>query len=362
MLFSSKRATRSWSILAPLTIILGMSSWVNSEELQRYEYTAEKMGVPVSVTFYAKDAAQADEAIAAVWRRFDELNSILSDWDPESEIIRVCREAEETGDFFLETSDELYRALRESRLYCELTEGAFDATVSPIVKLWRRSRYFKELPPKSVLDVAKTKVGLNVWELKEKRVKTQKGVRFDVGGIAKGIVMDEALDLLKEFGIDSALINASGDLRLGNPPPGKKGWTVGVASLGEKPAFYRELSNVGVASSGDANRYVEIDGVRYSHIVDPRTGEPLTRRCVATVVAPTGTTADALASALCVLGAEESSRIFDKIKKEGLGDGKPLETLEYVLILVKDHAEEPYDDSNCEFFASSLFQGGRASD
>ena len=361
MLFSSKRATRALSILAPLTIILGMSSWVNSEELQRYEYTAEKMGVPVSVTFYAKDAAQADEAIAAVWRRFDELNSILSDWDPESEIIRVCREAEETGDF-VETSDELYRALRESRLYCELTEGAFDATMSPIVKLWRRSRYFKELPPKSVLDVAKTKVGLNVWELKEKRVKTQKGVRFDVGGIAKGIVMDEALDLLKEFGIDSALINASGDLRLGNPPPGKKGWTVGVASLGEKPAFYRELSNVGVASSGDANRYVEIDGVRYSHIVDPRTGEPLTRRCVATVVAPTGTTADALASALCVLGAEESSRIFDKIKKEGLGDGKPLETLEYVLILVKDHAEEPYDDSNCEFFASSLFQGGRASD
>ena len=247
MLFSSKRATRALSILAPLTIILGMSSWVNSEELQRYEYTAEKMGVPVSVTFYAKDAAQADEAIAAVWRRFDELNSILSDWDPESEIIRVCREAEETGDF-VETSDELYRALRESRLYCELTEGAFDATVSPIVKLWRRSRYFKELPPKSVLDVAKTKVGLNVWELKEKRVKTQKGVRFDVGGIAKGIVMDEALDLLKEFGIDSALINASGDLRLGNPPPGKKGWTVGVASLGEKPAFYRELSNVGVAS------------------------------------------------------------------------------------------------------------------
>ena len=171
MLFSSKHVTRALSILAPLAILLGMSSWVNSEELQRYEYTAEKMGVPVSVTFYAKDAAQADEAIAAVWRRFDELNSILSDWDPESEIIRVCREAEETGDF-VETSDELYRALRESRLYCELTEGAFDATVSPIVKLWRRSRYFKELPPKSVLDVANTKVGLNAWELKQKSVKT----------------------------------------------------------------------------------------------------------------------------------------------------------------------------------------------
>lgn len=361
MIFSSKRITRACSIFAPLAMLFCLTSVVKSEELKRYEFSEEKMGVPVSVIFYAKDDSQADEAIAAVWSRFDELNAILSDWDPESEIIRVCREVEETGDF-VETSDELYRALRESRLYCELTEGAFDATVSPIVKLWRRSRYFKKLPPKSVLDVAKTKVGLGVWELNEKGVKTQKGVRFDVGGIAKGIVMDEALDVLKEFGIESALLNASGDLRLGNPPPGKKGWTVGIASLEENPAFYRELSNVGVASSGDANRYVEIDGVRYSHIVDPRTGEPLTRRCVATVVAPTGTTADALASALCVLGPEDSARVFKKIKKGGLGDGKPLEILEYVLILVKDRAEEPYDDGNCELFASPLFQGERSID
>ena len=168
--------------------------------------------------------------------------------------------------------------------------------------------------------------------------------------------MDEALETLRSIGISSALLNASGDLRIGDPPPGKKGWVVGVASLGDEPAFYRELANVGVASSGDANRYVEIDGVRYSHIIDPRTCEPLTRRCVATVLAPTATTADALASALSVLGPLDAPAVFEKIRVEGIGDGKELAPFEYVLFMVKADAEPPYEKGEIETFATDLFQ------
>ena len=320
--------------------------------LERFEFHEEKMGVPVSVTLYAKDAREAESAAEAVWRRFDELNATLSDWDPESEIIQLCRRIDETGERTQPSAD-LRRALEESRLYCELTGGAFDPTVSSVVKLWRRSRYFHERPPEKALDQAKKRIGLNVWNINADGVKTERGVRFDVGGIAKGIALDDALAVLRARGITSALINASGDLRIGDPPPGRAGWRVGVASLGEEPAFYGDFSNVGIASSGDANRYVEIDGARYSHIIDARTGEPLTRRCVAAVLAPTATTADALASALCVLGGEEFLKAVEAVKREIPGVS---ERFEYALLQVVDASSEPpYEESEIATYASPGF-------
>ena len=344
-----------------LETFLGSALRARDVDLQRYEFQEQKMGVPTSLILYAPDEEIAKEAAGAVWRKFDELNAILSDWDSESEIIQACRRSEATNDF-VPISDELRRALKESEKYCRLTGGAFDATVGPIVKLWRRSRYFHELPPESVLTPAKKRVGPNVWELNERGVRVDKNVRFDVGGIAKGIVMDEALEVLRDQGITSALINASGDLRIGDPPPGKDGWVVGISSLDDKTTFYRELSNVGVASSGDANRYVEISGVRYSHIIDPRSREPLTRRCVATVVAPTATTADALASALCVLGVEEAPAVFEKIRREGIGDGKELAPFDYVLFVVKDDAAPPFEADEVESFATPFFQNNPSLD
>jgi len=328
---------------------------VPAKEPERYEFNDQKMGVPINLILYAENQEKASEAADAVWKRFDELDAILSDWDQESEVIRVCRAAGETGDF-VHVSDDLRRALAEARRYGELTDGAFDATVGPVVKLWRRSRYFHDLPPARVLESAKQRVGPSVWELDERGVRADKNVRFDFGGIGKGIALDEALRILRELGVNSALVNASGDLRLGDPPPGKKGWTVGISSLGEEPAWYRELSNVGVASSGDANRYIEIDGIRYSHIIDPRTCDPLTRRCVATVLAPTATTADALASALCVLGPEEAPEIFERIRREGIGDGKELAPFEYALFAVNGDADPPYEDDQIDVLTTAFFK------
>ena len=193
-----------------------------SESLKRYEYAAEKMGVPVRVILYAANEDQALAVSNAVWKRFDELNATLSDYDPESEIIQVCRKSAESGGF-VEVSPDLRLALEESRKFCEWTGGAFDATVSPIVKLWRRSRYFHSRPPESALQPAKKLVGLDVWSLDARGVKTEPNVRFDVGGIAKGIALDEALKAAQNLGVKSVLVDASGDLRLGAAPPGKKG-------------------------------------------------------------------------------------------------------------------------------------------
>ena len=305
-----------WNVLLVTAVIAAQEG-----KLTRFEYTAERMGVPVRVALYAPNEKEAEEASDALYLCFDRLNAAMTDYDPESEIIQVCRKGGESGQF-VPVSDDLAKVLAESRYYTTLTGGTFDITVSPIVKLWRRSRSFKKLPPDEYLADARQLIGNDKWELKGNSVRIlKKGVRFDVGGIAKGYALDAALELLRLRGIHSALIDAGGDLRIGDPPPGEKGWQVKFATLNvpagmtaPTPCFLT-LANVGIASSGDTFRYVEIDGLRYSHLIDPRTGRPLTTPRVVSVIAPTATMADALASAVTVLGPEEGRKLVNTLKK-----------------------------------------------
>ncbi|MDO4587230.1 MAG: FAD:protein FMN transferase [Planctomycetia bacterium] len=287
----------------------------NEPECNRFEFLESKMGVPVRIVLFAENEALAQQGADAVYRRFDELNAIMSDYDPESEIVQLCRKSDsENRAIFV--SPELQTVLTASRAFNELSEGAFDITVSPVVKLWRRSRMFKTLPPSANLERAKELVGNNNWTISDNQVRIlKKGVRFDLGGIAKGFALDEALKVLEDLGINSVLVDAGGDVRVGNSPPDKEGWTIGIASLDDdaKPAFYISLKNAAVATSGDTFQFFEIDSVRYSHIIDPRSGEPLTGHSVISVIAPNAITADALASAMNVLEPEKSLSLAEKL-------------------------------------------------
>ena len=278
-----------------------------AQELERYEYLEHKMAVPVRLILCAPSKEQADRAAEEVYRRFDALNEVMSDWSPESEIIRACRAAQ-FGEK-VPISDDLFRVLALARRYTAITGGAFDASVSPVVKLWRRSRLMGTLPPEPNLTRAKALVGQKNWSLEDAGEKTlslaEPQVRLDLGGIGKGFAIDEAFELLRAHGLTAVLVDAGGDMRLGAPPPGKQGWTVTLASLQkDAPLETRVLHDIAIASSGDTFQFVEIDGVRYSHIIDPRRGEPLTERRVVSVLAPTAAEADALASAFTVLGPE----------------------------------------------------------
>ena len=279
----------------------------NAQECERYEYLEYKMAVPVRLILFAESKDQADKAAEDVYRRFDALNEVMSDWSPESEISRACRAARSQEK--VPISDDLYRVLALARRYTALTGGAFDASVSPVVKLWRRSRLMGKLPPEPNLTRAKALVGQKNWSLEgagEKALSlADPQVRLDLGGIGKGFAIDEAFELLRARGLTAVLVDAGGDMRLGAPPPGKQGWTVTLASLQKDvPLETRVLHDTAIASSGDTFQFVEIDGVRYSHIIDPRRGEPLTQRRVVSVLAPTAAEADALASAFTVLGPE----------------------------------------------------------
>src|SRR5207302_8598850 len=141
-----------------------------------------------------------------------------------------------------------------------------------------------------------------------------KGMLLDLGGIAKGYAAQAALDVLRRHGIRHALVAASGDIVVGDAPPRAKGWRIGIAPLSNpeaKPSHYVLLTNAAVSTSGDTEQYVEIDGKRYSHIVDPKTGLGLTQRMSVTVVGPDGATADSLTKVVCVLGPEKGMKLLE---------------------------------------------------
>jgi thiamine biosynthesis lipoprotein len=198
--------------------------------------------------------------------------------------------------------------------------GAFDLTVGALTHLWRRARREVELPPRAEIDAARAASGYTLVHL-DPAAKTlridREGVRIDAGGIAKGYAADRALDALREAGLPHAMVVAGGDIATGEAPPGTSGWEVTIAPLdrgtagsgspehsGSAPPTARSvrLRDAGVSTSGDAEQWVEIAGTRYSHILDPRAGQPLTGHMSVTVIAPDATTSDMLATTVAVLG------------------------------------------------------------
>jgi thiamine biosynthesis lipoprotein len=273
----------------------------------RYEFRATHMGSEFKLILYCADEAAARGASDAAFARVAALDKSLSDYDPESELMRLCDRA---GGPPVPVGDDLYRVLDRALEFSRRSDGAFDPTIGPVVRLWRRARREHKLPDPTLLERAKGLVGYQHARLdpKGRTVQLAKpGMKLDLGGIAKGFAAGEALAVLKAKGVNRALAAAAGDIAVGDPPPGSEGWTVAVAPLdaGETPSRYLLLRDVAVSTSGDAERFVEIDGTRYSHVVDPRTGLGLVGRVSVTVVAPDGATADALDTTVVVLGPEK---------------------------------------------------------
>lgn len=298
--------TRPLALLLMLSVIRGAAG-AEPSELGRYESTERHMGVFFRIVVYAKDEESANAATGAAFSRVAELNRIMSDYDPESELSRLSKSSPTESP--IKVSKELWTVLETSQRLSKKSRGAFDVTVGPMSRLWRRARRQKQLPRESRISEGKRSVGYLFMQLDEtaQSVKLMRpDMRLDLGGIAKGFAADEALRTLRERGIRRALVDASGDLALGDPPPDKQGWRIGIAPLepDAPPSEYLLLANCGVATSGDAWQHVEIDGTRYSHIVDPRTGLGLTDQSSVTVVAPSGMLADGYASAISVLGPE----------------------------------------------------------
>ena len=258
------------------------------------------MGTLASITLYAQDEENGRAAIDAAFERAREINSICSDYDPESELMRLCRAPINQP---IPVSQTLATVLTHARSTAEITEGAFDPTLGALTKLWRKSRRQKKLPDPVLLESGRRAAGWEKFEVELENgfvIIKHEDLLFDLGGIAKGYAADEMLQVIKQHGIRSALVAVAGDIRLGAPPPHKTGWTVGIKTLGAHLEQIIQVANCAVSTSGDINQHVEIDGQRYSHIIDPKTGLGLTQRIAATVVAPNAVQSDPLATFCCV--------------------------------------------------------------
>ncbi|MFG0335949.1 MAG: FAD:protein FMN transferase [Maioricimonas sp. JB049] len=305
--------------MAICLLLVGQSGTATAAEtLQRFEFLQIRMGIPVSLTVYGADEQAANKAARAAYARIREIDRIMSDYDPDSELMQLCRMSR--AGHPVRVSDELFYILSESVKHSRNTDGAFDVSIGPVVRLWRQTRRKRELPDPESLARARASVGFEAICLnrEQQTVELRKsGMRLDLGGIAKGYAADEARRVLAEHGLNRVLIDAGGDIVAGDPPPDRPAWIIAIQPLrsrdGESVQTL-QLAEGAVATSGDAYQYVEIEGVRYSHIVDPATGLGLTQSSSVTVIAPDGTTADSLASALSVLGPEDGLKLIEQTK------------------------------------------------
>ena len=282
----------------------------------RYEFAQPHMGTVFRIVLYAPDAERAGAAAAAAFARIAELEAVASDYRPDSELMRLCDRA---GSEPVPVSQDLFRLLTVAQEWSRLSSGAFDVTVGPVSRLWRRARRIGERPEPDELARAHARVGYGKLVL-DHGARTARfaeaGMQLDLGGIAKGYAADQVQSVLRRHGITRALVAAGGDVVVSNPPPGRAAWSVSVAAaagLAEPVDTPLALRDAAVSTSGDAEQFITLEGVRYSHIVDPRTGTPLIGRSVAAVVAPTGTSADALATALSVLGPERGLALVEAV-------------------------------------------------
>ncbi len=284
-----------------------------ADGLSRHTFAQGLMGTQVVISVYADDAALAQRASGAAFDEMRRLESVMSDYPqsyPDSEVLLLARAAHEQPGEPRPVSDDLWPVLVRAKAVHTATDGAFDITARPYTGLWRISRERRELPPPAALAEHAPLVGMHHLVLDEANQTAYldaPGAWLDLGGIAKGYIADRALDVLRDHGVSIAEVRAGGDMALGDPPPGLPGWPVNVPDFprtgagenAEGLAFYH--ANGGCSVSGDAYRFVEIDGVRYSHVIDPRTGLGVVGSRYCCVRGPSAFATDAAATAGCIL-------------------------------------------------------------
>ena len=275
------------------------------------------MGTMVSVEVVSDSPRIIAGIMEKVWSEAERLERVFSRYIPESEISLINREA---GHRPVPINDEMMEVLSRAEDISRITDGAFDISVGPLMKKWG---FFPEregqLPSEAELAEVITRVGWQAIELNrsERTVHLLKpGMEIDLGALAKGYIVDKLAALLLEEGIENALVNAGGDIYCLGEYPGGRSWRIGMEHPRDEDEILTvlELKNRAVATSGDYRNYFIRSRLRYSHIIDPNAGRPAQSKVVeVSVMAPDCLTADGLATAIFVMGADKGIDLLRKI-------------------------------------------------
>jgi FAD:protein FMN transferase len=291
---------RALALVLPLALVAA-----SPRPLQRYEAVEPHMGTLVKITLYTSDEASATKAFRAAFDRIADLDRILSDYKPDSELNQLTGKAVGHP---LQVSRDLLTVLAASQQLAEATDGAFDVTEGPVIRLWRAARTTQRMPEEVALKEAASRSGFRKLHVDVKAqtvMLDQPNMALDVGAIGKGYAADEALTVIREKGIRSALIAVSGDLAFSEAPPGQRGWRIDIHN--DDPALagvprVLELTNAAVSTAGPGEQYLDLDGRRFSHIIDPSSRMGLVNDITVTVIARSGLDADGLDTAVSVVG------------------------------------------------------------
>ncbi|MBB4080589.1 thiamine biosynthesis lipoprotein [Lewinella aquimaris] len=271
----------------------------------RLSVSRPAMGTPWSITVYADDTSSAHRIIDSAYARIEAVEQAMSDYRTDSEINRLARLPPRR---YHRVSGDLYRILKLSRQLARRSRGAFDPTVGPLSRLWRRAIRSQTFPSEQEISRAGSRVQWKYLRLRRPNLVwlARDSMQLDLGGIAKGYALDAAGEVLRTGGLPSFLVDGGGDLLLGASPPDRSGWRI------KGPNGPIDTAFVAVATSGTAYKYVEHEGNRYSHLIDPRTGMGVVGVRSVSVFAPSGTLADALASALLVTDPRKEPKWLKK--------------------------------------------------
>jgi len=263
-----------------------------------------------------KDIAQ--KAISDGLISLRQIEALASVHLEDSEISRVNAEAFREP---VKVSEPVFEILQRAVYYGKLTNGSFDITVGPLIDVWQKAADTNTAPEPNQLQKALTEVGFNKIHLDPNNKTVRfgvEGMKLDLGGIAKGYAIDRATDALKQAGAEGGMVDVGGDIRcFGTPADGKKHWLIGLQdpdlAKKELSLLVLKLGDSAVATSGDYRRFVLVGSERHSHIIDTHTGQSAAKLSSVTVIAQKDVDADALATAVSVLGAEDGLKLIDSL-------------------------------------------------
>lgn len=273
---------------------------------QSYSRGVQLMGSAFEITVVGDDANQANKHIDAAVAEIKRIENLISSWDKGSETSAINRNA---GLKAIRVKKELFQLIERAKGISKLTDGAFDISYAAVDRIWKFDGSMKQMPSAKEIKSSVAKVGAKHIELDAKNSAVflkKKGMKIGFGAIGKGYAADKAKALLQEQGVTAGIINASGDMSAWGSQPNGEPWRVAISNPMNKNKVFAlmPLQNRAVVTSGDYEKYVRFNGVRYAHIIDPRTGYPATGLISVTVFAPKAELADALATAVFVMGKE----------------------------------------------------------
>lgn len=306
---------------------LVISHFSFANKLAKYQKSFSLMGSDFTISAISDNEEKANMAIDTAYNEIVRIENEISSWNKNSQTTLINNNA---GIQPIKVSVELFNLIRRAIKVSEISNGAFDISYASMDKLWKFDGSMTALPLESKIKESVSKINYKnilLNELEHTVFLKEKGMKIGFGAIGKGYAANKARKIMIDNGIKSGMINAGGDLiAWGDGLNGNK-WKVGIADPKKEGAFvsWLEINEMAVVTSGDYERFTIINGVRYAHIIDPRTGFPVVGLKSVTIVCPDAELADALATTVFVLGQEKGLALINQ-----------LDAIECVLINDKD--------------------------